>query len=147
MSSMKYYYERTISSSPHAHNSNTTQHIMRDVIIALIPALAGSVYFFGPRALTVTLISMLACFLFEKLWCRFMKQNDKTYDLSACVTGMLLAFTCPPTIEYWQIIIGDFFEGDDDKTGYVQAHPRYRMQFTLEEGKKLPFWKSSTAKF
>ena len=38
-------------------------------------------------------------------------------------------------------IIGDFFEGDDDKTGYVQAHPRYRMQFTLEEGKKLPFWK------
>ena len=59
MSSMKYYYELTISSSPHAHNSNTTQHIMRDVIIALIPALAGSVYFFGPRALTVTLISML----------------------------------------------------------------------------------------
>lgn len=109
MSSMKYYYELTISSSPHAHNSNTTQHIMRDVIIALIPALAGSVYFFGPRALTVTLISMLACFLFEKLWCRFMKQNDKTYDLSACVTGMLLVFTCPPTIEYWQIIIGDFF--------------------------------------
>lgn len=109
MPQMKYYYELTISSSPHAHNSNTTQHIMRDVLIALVPALIGSVYFFGPRALVVTLVSVLACFLFEKLWCRFMKQDDKTYDLSACVTGVLLAFVCPPTIEYWQLIIGDFF--------------------------------------
>ena len=106
---MKYYYELTISSSPHAHNSNTTQHIMRDVLVALVPALIGSVYFFGPRALVVTLISVIACFLFEKLWCKFMKQDDKTYDLSACVTGVLLAFVCPPTIEYWQLIIGDFF--------------------------------------
>ena len=109
MPQMKYYYELTISSSPHAHNSHTTQHIMRDVLIALVPALIGSVYFFGPRALVVTLVSVLACFLFEKLWCRFMKQDDKTYDLSACVTGVLLAFVCPPTIEYWQLIIGDFF--------------------------------------
>ena len=109
MSHMKYYYELTISSSPHAHNSNTTQHIMRDVLIALAPALIGSVYFFGPRALVVTLVSVLACFLFEKLWCKLMKQDDKTYDLSACVTGVLLAFVCPPTIAYWQLIIGDFF--------------------------------------
>ena len=109
MAHMKYYYELTISSSPHAHNRNTTQHIMRDVLIALIPALIGSVYFFGPRALTVTLVSVLACYLFEKLWCRWMKQDDKTYDLSACVTGVLLAFVCPPTIAYWQIIIGDLF--------------------------------------
>ena len=106
---MKYYYELTISSSPHAHNSNTTQHIMRDVLIALIPALLGSVYFFGFRALVVTLVSVLACFFFEKLWCKLMKQDDKTYDLSACVTGVLLAFVCPPTIEYWQLLIGDFF--------------------------------------
>ena len=109
MSQMKYYYELTISSSPHAHTANTTQTIMRDVLIALAPALLGSVYFFGPRALVVTLVSVLACFLFEKLWCKLAKQNDKTYDLSACVTGVLLAFVCPPTIEYWQLIIGDFF--------------------------------------
>ena len=82
---------------------------MRDVLIALLPALAGSVYFFGIRALVVTLVSVLACFLFEKIWCKFAKQDDKTYDLSACVTGVLLAFVCPPTIEYWQLIIGDFF--------------------------------------
>ena len=51
MSQMKYYYELTISSSPHAHTHHTTQIIMRDVLIALVPALLGSVYFFGPRAL------------------------------------------------------------------------------------------------
>ena len=109
MSQMKYYYELTISSSPHAHAPTTTQTIMRDVLIALLPALLGGIYFFGWRALTVTLVSVLACFLFEKLWCKLTKQTDKTYDLSACVTGVLLAFVCPPTIAYWQIIIGDFF--------------------------------------
>ena len=109
MAPMKYYYELTISSSPHVHSPVTTQTIMRDVLIALAPALLGSVYFFGPRALTVTLVSVLACFLFEKLWCKLMKQDDKTYDLSACVTGVLLAFVCPPTIAYWQIILGAAF--------------------------------------
>ena len=109
MAQMKYYYELTISSSPHIHNRNTTQAIMRDVLIALAPALIGAVYFFGLRALTLVLVSVAACFLFEKLWCKLRKQNDKTYDLSACVTGVLLAFVCPPTIAYWQLIIGDFF--------------------------------------
>lgn len=109
MPQMKYYYELTISSSPHAHARTTTQTIMRDVLIALAPALAGSVYFFGPRALVVTLVSVLACVLFEKLWCKLLKQDDKTYDLSACVTGVLLAFVCPPTIAYWQLILGDLF--------------------------------------
>ena len=106
---MKYYYELTISSSPHVHAPVTTRTIMRDVIIALLPALAGAVYFFGFRALTVTLVSVLACYVFEKLYCKLMKLDDKTYDLSACVTGMLLAFVCPPTIAYWQIVIGAAF--------------------------------------
>ena len=109
MAQMKYYYELTISSSPHVHSPVTTKTIMRDVLIALLPALIGSVYFFGFRALTVTLVSALAAFGFEKLWCRLMKQNDKTYDLSCIVTGVLLAFVCPPTIPYWMIIIGDAF--------------------------------------
>ena len=109
MSHMKYYYELTISSSPHAHNSHTTRAIMRDVLIALVPALLGGIYFFGLRALAVTMVSMLTCWLAEKLWCKFLKQTPKTYDLSALVTGMLLAFVCPPTIAYWQLIIGDLF--------------------------------------
>ena len=109
MAQMKYFYELTISSSPHVHSPVTTRTIMRDVILALTPALIGSVYFFGFRALTVTMVSMLACYLFEKLWCKLMKQDDKTYDLSALVTGMLLAFVCPPTIAYWQIVLGALF--------------------------------------
>ena len=109
MAQMKYYYELTISSSPHVHSPITTQTIMRDVLIALAPALAGSVVFFGIRALLVTLVSAAACVFFEWAWCRLMKQHCKIYDLSAVVTGVLLAFVCPPTIPYWMIIMGDLF--------------------------------------
>ena len=106
---MKYVYELTVSSSPHAHSPVTTQTVMRDVLIALVPALLGSIYFFGLRALMVTLVSVAACVGFEWLWCHLMKKDKKIYDLSAVVTGVLLAFVCPPTIPYWTIIIGDLF--------------------------------------
>ena len=106
---LRYFYEMTISSSPHIHSPVTTQVIMRDVLIALVPALIASVVFFGFRALTVTLVSMAACVFFEWAWCKLLKINCKTYDLSACVTGALLAFVCPVTIPYWTIILGDFF--------------------------------------
>ena len=109
MAQMKYYYELTISSSPHVHSPVTTQTIMRDVLIALAPALAGSIVFFGLRALVVTMVSVASCLFFEWAWCKLMKQHDKTYDLSACVTGVLLAFVCPPTIEYWMIVLGAAF--------------------------------------
>ena len=109
MAQMKYYYELTISSSPHVHAPVTTQTIMRDVLIALAPALIGSVYFFGARALTVTLVSALACLFFEWAWCKMRKCVSHTHDLSAVVTGVLLAFICPPTIPYWMIILGDLF--------------------------------------
>ena len=109
MAQMKYFYELTISSSPHVHSPVTTKTIMRDVLIALAPAMVGAICFFGFRALTVTIVSVLACFLFEKLYCKTMKMDDKTYDLSACVTGVLLAFVCPVTIPYWTIILGAFF--------------------------------------
>ncbi len=106
---MKYFYELTISSSPHIHAPVTTQTVMRDVLIALLPALAGSVYFFGLRALVVTLVSAAACVFFEWAYCKIMKRPCKVYDLSAVVTGVLLAFVCPVTVPYWCIIIGDFF--------------------------------------
>ena len=109
MAQMKYFYELTISSSPHVHSRSTTQTIMRDVLIALCPALIGSVYFFGFRALMVTLVSAAACVFFEWGWCRIRKQHCKVYDLSAVVTGVLLAFVCPVTIPYWTIILGDLF--------------------------------------
>ena len=109
MAQMKYFYELTISSSPHVHSSTTTRTIMRDVLIALAPALVMSVVFFGPRALTVTAVSVLACYLFERLYCKMTGMDDKSYDLSACVTGVLLAFVCPVTIPYWTIILGAAF--------------------------------------
>ena len=109
MAQMKYYYELTISCSPHVHSPVKTQTIMRDVLIALVPALAGGVYFFGLRALMVTMVSAAACVFFEWLWCLLMKQHCKVYDLSAVITGVLLAFVCPPTIPYWTIILGDLF--------------------------------------
>ena len=109
MAKMKYYYELTIASSPHAHSTTTTQTIMRDVLIALLPALLASVYFFGLRALTVTAVSAAAAVAFEYLYRRLMKLDDTTWDLSAVVTGVLLAFVCPVTIPYWTIILGDLF--------------------------------------
>ena len=109
MAVKKYFYELTISSSPHVHSPITTQTIMRDVLIALAPALIGSVVFFGFRALLVTLVSVAACVFFEWAYCKVAKTSMKIYDLSAVVTGVLLAFVCPVTIPYWCIIIGDFF--------------------------------------
>ena len=109
MAVKKYFYELTISSSPHVHSPVTTQTIMRDVLIALAPALIGSVVLFGFRALLVTLVSAAACVFFEWAYCKIAKTHCKIYDLSAVVTGVLLAFVCPVTIPYWCIIIGDFF--------------------------------------
>lgn len=109
MAQMKYFYELTISSSPHVHSPVTTQTIMRDVLIALAPALVGSIYFFGFRALLVTLVSVAACVFFEWGYCKITKMHCKVYDLSACVTGVLLAFVCPVTIPYWTIVLGALF--------------------------------------
>ena len=109
MASNKYVYELTISSSPHAHSTTTTQTVMRDVLIALLPALIGSVVFFGLRALMVTLVSAAACVFFEWGYRKMMKLDDTTWDLSAVVTGVLLAFVCPVTIPYWAIVLGALF--------------------------------------
>ena len=105
----KYFYELTISSSPHAHSPVTTQTIMRDVLIALAPALIVSIVLFGFRALMVTLVSAASAVFFEWAYRKMMKLDDTTWDLSAIVTGVLLAFVCPVTIPYWTIILGNLF--------------------------------------
>ena len=81
-----------LSSSPHIRASQSTRTIMRDVCIALLPALIAAVVFFGFRALTVTLVSVAACLLFEWAYRRIMKQDCTVGDGSAVVTGVLLAF-------------------------------------------------------
>ena len=98
-----------LSSSPHAHSENSTAVIMRDVCIALVPALIAAVWFFGARALSVTVVSALACVFFEWGYRKLMKKDCTVGDWSAVVTGILLAFVCPVNIPYWTLILGDFF--------------------------------------
>ncbi|MCD7947176.1 MAG: RnfABCDGE type electron transport complex subunit D [Oscillospiraceae bacterium] len=97
------------ASSPHVGSSIGTRNLMRDVIIALIPALCIGVYFFGPRALIATIISVAASVFFEWAYRKLMKKSNTVGDLSAVITGILLAFVCPVTLPYWILIIGDFF--------------------------------------
>ncbi len=97
------------TSSPHVRGNETTRSLMLDVIIALIPALAIGVYFSGPRALALTIVSVLGCVFFEWLYRKVMKKTKSIDDLSAVVTGMLLAFVCPVMMPYWMILVGDFF--------------------------------------
>lgn len=101
--------ELTISSSPHAHSRNSTGVIMRDVCIALLPALVAAVILFGWRALTLTLVSVAACVFFEWGYRKLMKKDSTVSDWSAVVTGMLIAFVCPVSLPYWTVILGDLF--------------------------------------
>ena len=99
----------TVASSPHIASPIDTRNLMRDVLIALVPAMVFGVVFFGPRALVATLVSVIACEFFEWAYRKIMKKSTVNGDLSAAVTGVLLAFVCAPTLPYWMLIIGDFF--------------------------------------
>ena len=99
----------TVASSPHVASPIDTTNLMRDVLIALVPAMVMGVVFFGPRALVATIISVLACEFFEWGYRKLMHKSCAVKDLSAAVTGVLLAFVCAPTLPYWMLIIGDFF--------------------------------------
>ena len=97
------------TSNPHIRSSETTRSIMQDVIIAMLPALVWAVIWFGVKALTLTAVSVIGCMFWEWLYRKLMKKPQSVGDLSAVVTGMLLAFVCPVTTPYWMIIIGGFF--------------------------------------
>lgn len=97
----------TVSPSPHKRSVDTTRSIMLDVIIALMPALIMSVVLFGFRSLFVTAVSVLSCVLFEYIARKVMKRDNTIGDLSAVVTGILLAFNLPSTMPIWMVIIGD----------------------------------------
>ncbi len=97
----------TTTVSPHIRSERTTQRIMLDVIIALCPALIASVVIFGFRALLLTCVSVAACVLLEFVWEKAMKKPVTVGDLSAVVTGMLLAFNVPVGMPIWEMLIGD----------------------------------------
>ncbi len=96
-----------VSLSPHVHSGNTVQGCMRDVLIALVPALIVSFVFFGMGAVVVTLTSVASCVLFEFLIQKFLLKTTPTIcDLSAVLTGVLLAFNVPSNLPIWIIVIG-----------------------------------------
>ena len=99
----------SISSSPHIRTGEDTRSIMLDVLIALVPALAVAAYMFGLRAIVNTVLSIAFCLFFEWGYRKLLKKPDSTGDLSAAVTGMLLAFTLPVSIPWWILFIGDGF--------------------------------------
>lgn len=97
-----------VESSPHIRSAWTTQKIMLNVIIALCPALIMSTYIFGIKALLLTVICCTCCVLLEFLFNKITKRDDTISDLSAIVTGMLLAFNLPVDLPIYMAIIGCF---------------------------------------
>ena len=96
-----------VSPSPHLKSAETTRKLMYGVVIALIPALAASIYYFGTGAIIVTLTSVLSCVAVEYLVQKFiLKKKPSVSDGSAVVTGLLLAFNVPSNLPVWIIIIG-----------------------------------------
>lgn len=98
-----------VSSAPHITGKDTTASLMRDLIIAMVPAMAASVFFFGVKSLILTAVSVLACVAFEFMYQKMLKKPVTISDLSAAVTGILIAFNCPPTLPLWTVVIGAFF--------------------------------------
>lgn len=98
-----------VAPSPHVQTSQSTAHIMRDVVIALLPALVVSTIVFGFDVLRVTAISVAACVVFEFLIQKYVVGGPLTIsNWSAVVTGVLLAFNLPATIPWWIVVIGAF---------------------------------------
>lgn len=97
----------TISGSPHVHGSQSVKKIMWGVVIALIPAMLVSFWYFGIGAILVTLVSVVSCLLFEYLIQKYiMKVQPTITDGSAVITGVLLAFNVPSSLPLWIVVIG-----------------------------------------
>ena len=96
-----------VAASPHIHSPQSTQSLMRDVLIALVPAFSLSLLIYGLDVLRVTAIAVVSCVLVEYLIQRFLFKGANTVkNLSAVLTGVLLAFNLPSDIPWWIIVIG-----------------------------------------
>lgn len=98
-----------VSSSPHVRAKDTTDRIMLYVIIALLPTSLFSVYNFGIRALILILVTIASCMASEFIFEKITKKPNTLNDLSAVVTGLLLALNLPVSLPYWQAVIGGVF--------------------------------------
>ena len=98
-----------LSSSPHIHSGRSTSAIMRDVVLALLPAAMAGTVLFGLRSLAVIAACCIGCVGFEFLFNLICKKDQTVNDLSALVTGLLLALNLPVHTPIWQCLIGAFF--------------------------------------
>ena len=98
-----------MSVSPHVHCGRSTASIMRDVIIALLPATVAGVAIFGLRALLVIAVCLASCIGFEALFNVITKKEQTIGDYSAAITGLLLALNLPANIPLWQCVVGSVF--------------------------------------
>ena len=99
----------TVSPSPHARRGVLTSHLMRDVMIALVPATIWGAYVFGVRAALVVLVSILSCVVFELLTELILKRTVTIADCSAALTGLLLGLNLSPAVPFYVPIIGGAF--------------------------------------
>ena len=100
--------KRLVSAGPHIRSNASTTSIMGDVLIALLPAVVASVLVFGTRALLLEVVCVASSVLFEYLFRRLLKRSNTISDLSAAVTGLLLAFNLPAGFPIWMAILGCF---------------------------------------
>lgn len=98
-----------VSLAPYLRSKSTTQKMMLDVIIAMLPALAASIYFFGINALMLTVVSVISCVVAEVFMQKLFKKKVTVSDLSAVITGILLAFNLPASAPWWMPVFGGFF--------------------------------------
>ena len=98
-----------VSGTPHVRSKESIQSIMRDVIIALVPATAAGIYYFGLRALILIVAAIISAVFFEWLYEKITKKPDTINDLSAVVTGLLLAMNLPASAPVWVAIVGSAF--------------------------------------
>ena len=100
---------RSLRLPPQVAQPANTRSMMADVLVALLPALAMAFFFFGPRVLVLCALSVGSCVLLEYGYRRLTRQSNTVGDLSACVTGLLLALSLPATAAYWVPVLGAAF--------------------------------------
>jgi len=125
-----------VTASPHITDKRTTKSIMLDVVIALIPAMIASIVLFGPRALLVLAVTVAACMIGEYVTRRILKRSNSLSDLTAVITGILLALNLPVSIPLWMaalggliaiVIVKQFFGG----VGYNFVNPAIAGRIVL----------------
>ena len=97
-----------VTAAPHITSPDSTQKIMGRVCLALVPTLVASVLIFGINSLILTVVTVVSCVFFEWAYCKLMGREVPIDDLSAVVTGMLLAFNLPASLPWWMAIVGAF---------------------------------------